>query len=156
MPCALLCLPSKRGLWKPSKTTFFSETYAFSHCHLCYTCYSHELMFSRKLYLKCLDRRKRSAWNEEGVARTEFLYAETLHGLNKPEEAEKHLKSARKVRDRYLKQYPQWLKEDEDGDELVVFDQMVSIWAGRYTGKMKQPSPVVASAENQTGRLPLR
>lgn len=41
------------------------------------------------------------------------------------------------MRDQYLAKYPQWLKTDSD-NELVVFDQMVCMWSGRYTGKLKQ------------------
>ena len=60
-----------------------------------------------------------------------------MHRLGREEEAETLLAQARAVRDRYLVKYPQWLKEDKD-DEMVVFDQMVCLWAGRFTGKLKQ------------------
>ena len=62
------------------------------------------------------------------------------------------------MRDEYLAKYPQWLKEDKD-DELVVFDQMVCLWAGRYTGNLKQktgsqPLPVRAgSSTSETEEL---
>jgi hypothetical protein len=29
----------------------------------------------------------------------------------------------------------------DDPDEEVVFDQMVSLWAGRFTGKLKDGKP---------------
>ena len=88
-------------------------------------------------FTTCLEPQKRSAWDEECIARARFLYSNVLGRLGREEEAESQLKQARAIRDKYLAKYPKWLKEDED-DELVVFDQMVCLWAGRYTGRLKQ------------------
>ena len=43
---------------------------------------------------------------------------------------------AGETRERFMKEYPQYLPPMDD--EEAVFDQMVSIWSGRFTGKMKQ------------------
>jgi hypothetical protein len=100
-------------------------------------------------FLASLDPGKRSVWNEEGVARAQFLYADVLKQLGRNAAAEGYLSQAQATRDRFLKEYPQWLKADKD-DELVVFDQMVCLWAGRYTGKLKQKT------EEQEQRLNCR
>lgn len=119
---------------------------------------------AEKLYLKCLDRRKRSVWNQEGVARAQYLYAQTLVALattmeedlqqnqanyeaeklramneeiaDKREEAQKLSKQAKATKESFLKTYPQWLP-DSGSDDLVVLDQMCCMWAGRYTGKLR-------------------
>ena len=89
------------------------------------------------IYLdRCLERRKRAAWNEEGVARAQFRYASVLEKLGENSEAEKQRNAARKTRERFMKDYPAYLPRT-DHDE-AIFDQMVSIWAGRFTGKLKQ------------------
>ena len=75
-----------------------------------------------------LERRKQAAWNE-GVARAQFRYAFILEKLGENSEAEKQRNAARKTRERFIR--------DSDHGE-AVFDQMVSIWAGRFTGKLKQ------------------
>ncbi len=88
------------------------------------------------IYLdRCLERRKRAAWNE-GVARAQFRYAYVLEKLGEKSEAEKQLIAARKARERFVKDYPAYLPETDDDE--AVFDQMVSIWAGRFTGKLEQ------------------
>lgn len=119
---------------------------------------------AERMYLKCLDRRKRSVWNQEGVARTQYLYARTLLTLSddteaqirqadsnlseeeitekrervaeRREEAKQLLQTARDTKQSFLRRYPQWLP-DKDADDLVVLDQMCCMWAGRYTGKLK-------------------
>ena len=89
------------------------------------------------IYLeRCLERRKRAAWNEEGVARAQFRYASVLEKLGENSEAEKQRNAARKTRERFMKEYPAYLAITDDDE--AVFDQMVSIWAGRFTGKLKQ------------------
>lgn len=89
---------------------------------------------------KCLERRKRFVWNEEGVARAQFFRGKVLSRLGHAEDSERSFVAARKVRDRFIKEFPQYLALESE-DELAVFDQMVSIWAGRFTGKLKQHSP---------------
>ena len=94
---------------------------------------------SREYLDKCLERRKRNSWNEEGIARAQHRYAYVLEKLGEKEEAEKLAKAARKTRERYMKEYPYYLPDTMDDE--AVFDQMVSIWSGRFTGKMKQKTP---------------
>ncbi len=45
-----------------------------------------------------------------------------------------------------MKEYPEYLPKTDD--EEAIFDQMVSIWAGRFTGKLKQGAPTFAD-ENE-------
>lgn len=71
-----------------------------------------------------------------------------LRRLGRTDEADKYLEEARETRDEYLKKYPRWLEPDQD-DELVVFDQMVSMWAGRFTGPMKQKLEVAVGAATE-------
>lgn len=85
---------------------------------------------------QCLQRRKRYAWNPEEVARAQFRLSQVLQRLNKPDEAESYAKEATKTRQIFLKRYSDQLNDDPD--EEVVFDQMVSLWAGRFTGKLKE------------------
>ena len=91
---------------------------------------------SRHHFITCLDRRKRSAWNPEGVARAQYLYSKVLEKLGNNEGAKKHLSEARRVSDRFLQQYSQYLRTSPD--DLVVFDQMVCLWGGRFSGKLDQ------------------
>ena len=89
------------------------------------------------IYLdQCLERRKRAAWNEEGVARAQFRYASVLEKFGEKIEAEKQRTAARKTRERFMKDYPAYLLITDDDE--AIFDQMVSIRAGRFTGKLKQ------------------
>ena len=91
---------------------------------------------------QCLERRKRHVWNEEGEARTQFFRGKVLSRLEQAEDSQRSFVAARKVRDRFIREFPQYLALDNQ-DELAVFDQMVSIWAGRFTGKLKQHSPLL-------------
>lgn len=84
---------------------------------------------------RCLERRKRAAWNE-GVARAQFRYAFVLEKLGEESKAEKQRMAAKKTRDRFMKDYEDYLPVTDDDE--AVFDQMVSVWAGRFTGKLKQ------------------
>lgn len=47
---------------------------------------------------------------------------------------------AGKTREKYQKLYPEYLPKDAEPE--AVHDQMVSIWSGRFTGKLKQVKPV--------------
>ena len=92
---------------------------------------------SNSMYLsRCLEGPKRAAWNEEGVARAQYRYAYVLDKLGDTSEAEKQRTSAMKTKDRFLRDYSAYLPKTNDDE--AVFDQMVSIWAGRFTGKLKQ------------------
>ena len=129
------------------------------------------------MYLRCLDPRKRNVWNREGIARTEFLYARTLTALaveledqlkrttdltkaqmdekkmtveKQRQEAERLLSKARATKLIFLEKHPKWLKDDED--ELVVFDQMCCMWAGRYTGKLKAGADKAATQTSPGSR----
>ncbi|KAG8533100.1 uncharacterized protein KY384_001883 [Bacidia gigantensis] len=94
-----------------------------------------------RVYLDCcLERRKRNAWNEEGVARAQFRYAHVLEQLGEKTEAAKQRELSRKTMLRFMERYPRYLPQTPD-DEESVLDQMVSIWAGRFTGKMVQKEP---------------
>lgn len=98
------------------------------------------------IYLhRCLERRKRAAWNGEGVARAQFRYASVLEKLGKKSEAEKQRNAARKTREWFVKDYPEYLPKTDDDE--AVFDQMVSIWAGRFTGKLKHFRGLASSKE---------
>jgi hypothetical protein len=116
-----------------------------------------------RLYTKCLDRRKRTHWDQEGVARTQFLYSKSLKALyerdqeeltlhepdlspekvaelkkriaDRREEANSLAQQAEKTKRKFLEDYPKWLHDSED--DLEVYDQMCCMWAGRYTGKLK-------------------
>ena len=91
---------------------------------------------SSSMYLdRCLERRKRAAWNE-GVARAQYRYAYVVDKLGDKSGAEKQRASAMKTQHRFLRDYPAYLPKTDDDE--AVFDQMVSIWAGRFTGKLKQ------------------
>lgn len=89
----------------------------------------------RELLRKCLERRKRYAWTIEEVARAQFRLAQVLKRRNKTDEAKKYAEAASRTRRIFLDRYPDQLWDDPD--EEVVFDQMVSLWAGRFTGKLK-------------------
>ena len=83
------------------------------------------------------------------MARAQFRYAHVLDELGERGEAAKQRTAASKTRERYMKEYPDYL-DIADGEE-AVFDQMVSIWAGRFTGKLKQVVPafdVVSGTES--------
>ena len=89
------------------------------------------------MYLeRCLERRTRASWDEEGVARAQFRYSQVLDKIGEKEEAQKMYQIATDTRLKFMKKYPKYLPQT-DGEE-VVFDQMVSVWSGRFTGKMKQ------------------
>jgi hypothetical protein len=96
---------------------------------------------------QCLERRKRYAWNREGVARAQYRYSQVLKRLGKDKEAESYGLEASKTRLVFLKKFSHLLKDD--GDEEVVFDQMVSLFAGRLTGKLKDGTDkAVVSADS--------
>ena len=60
------------------------------------------------------------------MARAEFFRGKVLGKLGRDEDSQKSLVAARKVRNRFMEKYPQYLPM-ESQDELAVFDQMVSI-----------------------------
>jgi hypothetical protein len=111
----------------------------------------HELTIRRSYLDTCLQRRKRAIWNEEGVARAQYRYARVLDRIAEREEAVGRIMDAEQVRldatkrckavdgvlQRFRKDYPEYLPDTEDKE--AILDQMVSLWAGRFTGRLKQP-----------------
>lgn len=91
---------------------------------------------SRYHFAKCLDRSKRSSWNPEAVARAQYIYSRVLEKLGKREESVKILNEACLARDHFLRLYPDYVKPDPD--DMVVFDQIVCLWSGRFTGPLAQ------------------
>lgn len=79
----------------------------------------------------------------EGVARAQYRYANVLDKLDHKAEAEAYKKEAKKTMLRFMKEYADYLPQNPD-DEEAILDQMVSVWAGRFTGKMKQKTPQYA------------
>lgn len=90
---------------------------------------------ARDLLRSCLERRKRDSWNPEEAARANFRLAEVLKQRGKMNEAESFAAEASRVRRTFLREYPDQLIDN--AEEEVVFDQMVSLWAGRFTGKLR-------------------
>ena len=46
---------------------------------------------------------------------------------------------------RYRQEYGHYFRNIDIEDDEAVLDQMVSLWAGRFTGKLKQPTTDLAS-----------
>lgn len=88
----------------------------------------------------CLQRRKLAHWDREGVARTQFRYSHLLRHLGKIEEANHELEKACTTRDQLEKEHRGQLPQPDPNNPLAIFDQMCSMWAGRFTGKIKQDS----------------
>ena len=93
-------------------------------------------LFFSECFQTCLQRRKRGQWEREGVARAQYRHHLVLKRLGKYDDATKVLKDARLARDQLLKENEDYLQYDEDRDELEIFDQICSMWAGRFTGKI--------------------
>jgi len=83
-----------------------------------------------------LERRKRHFWNQEAVSRAQYIYSLILEKQGRQGEADEQRKAALAIRDSYLKRFPQYLKSDND--DMVVFDQMVCLWGGRFSGGLAQ------------------
>jgi len=86
----------------------------------------------------CLERRKRPFWDREGVARARFRYSHTLTSQGKTDDAALELKRAQTVRDYLLKNCEGYFVDPDPENELAAFDQMCSMWAGRFTGRIAQ------------------
>ncbi|KAL8838628.1 MAG: hypothetical protein Q9170_002074 [Blastenia crenularia] len=98
--------------------------------------------------IQCLDQCKRSVWDRESIARAEYLYASVLEKTGRHDEAQSYLAEAREEKEHCKEKYPQWLPMESAENELAVFDQMVCMWAGRYTGKLKQMTEDPELAQN--------
>ena len=84
----------------------------------------------------CLQRRKRVQWDREGVARAQYRHHLVLERLGKHDQAAEELQIARMARDQLVKENEGYLSFDQGEDELKIFDQLCSMWAGRFTGKV--------------------
>lgn len=110
----------------------------------------------------CLERRKRAAWNDEGVTSAQSRYAKVLRSLaeraqdNEDEEKAQMLVHEARTREaevaraikRYRQGYKYYMPESEDEEENL--DKMVSIWAGRFTGGLTQPEPSATNSVVKT------
>lgn len=83
----------------------------------------------------CLQRRKLSCWDREGVARARLRYHHVLKSLGKNDEAGAEKKAAHTIRDQLKKECEGYLRDPDPDNEFAIFDQMCSMWAGRFTGK---------------------
>ena len=83
----------------------------------------------RSHFTCCLQRRKWGSWHQEDVARAQYRFSQVLKQRSKHAEAHEQYQAAKKVKDYSLAKYPEYLKDDPS--ELGVYDQMVSLWAGR-------------------------
>jgi hypothetical protein len=91
------------------------------------------------------------------VARAQYRYARVLDRIAEREEAGGRLVDVEKIRldatkrrkavdgvlQRFRKDYSEYLPDTEDKE--AILDQMVSLWAGRFTGKLKQPGADLAA-----------
>ena len=131
---------------------------SYSTCgKLCYD--AGEIELANEYLSACLQRRTRAVWNVEGVARAQFRHAKVLRALAKQEidkprinvvdhdttqqaaksldeQAEKMEREVNRVIQRYRRDYECYMPPSEDEEQNL--DQMVSIWAGRFTGGLVQ------------------
>ncbi|OQO00719.1 hypothetical protein B0A48_13210 [Cryoendolithus antarcticus] len=116
-------------------------------------CHEAGELTSAKGYLEtCLQRRKRAVWNEEGITRAYFRYAGVLRTLAERAKADGNAGEAEaliqkadgisanvtKIVQRYRIDYARYLPKSESASEEANLDQMVSIWSGRFTGRLVQ------------------
>lgn len=97
------------------------------------------LILFRKYLTECLKTRRRLNWTQEGIATALMRLSKLLHTLGEHDEAEIHAKEAYSIRDEMLSKHSEYLRDD-GGDEMVVFDRMIPIWAGRFTGGLSKPT----------------
>lgn len=119
-----------------------------------------ELENARHYLEACLQRRKRAVWNEEGVARAQFRYARVLHRLASRAKDEGKIAEMNRLKDeatkcesavsqavqRFRTEYVKYMPESDDQE--AILDQMVSFWAGRFTGKLRQSRLDMPEMEN--------
>ncbi|KAL9103692.1 MAG: hypothetical protein Q9163_001286 [Psora crenata] len=99
----------------------------------------------------CLERRKLASWDREGVGRARFRYHHVLKSLGKIDEARTELERAHTIRDQVKIECGDYLSEPDPSNELAIFDQMCSMWAGRFTGKIMQDSTPSLDFTNTPG-----
>ena len=76
-----------------------------------------------------------SCWDREGVARARLRYHHVLKSLGKNDEAGAEKQAAYTIRDQLKKECEGYLRDPDPDNEFAIFDQMCSMWAGRFTGK---------------------
>ena len=105
------------------------------------------LNFVREYLSSCFERRKLASWDQEGVARAHFRYHHVLKTLSNINKADFQSSKTFTIRDHLKKKCKDYLTDLDPSNELAIFDQMCSMWAGRFTGRLAQTSttwPVVA------------
>lgn len=122
---------------------------SYSTCgKLCYD--AGEISNARQFLATCLQRRRRAVWNDEGVTRAQYRYANVLHALaseaaasgdasksqSYADEAKQLHKAVEETVQRYRRDYSEYMPLNEDIESNL--DQMVSIWAGRFSGGLRQ------------------
>lgn len=70
------------------------------------------------------------------MAMLHFRYARALTALKEDVQAKKHKELAQAIQSSFLKLYPRYLSSDLTEEE--IFNQMIPIWAGRFTGGLVQ------------------
>ena len=66
-----------------------------------------------------------------------YRLSRVLYALGQDEEASSHAKIAEAIRDKFINKYKDnffW----GVGNEQEIHDQMIPIWAGRFTGRLKR------------------
>lgn len=86
---------------------------------------------SRSHLKECLKHRELNY--ETSVARVIYRLSLVMKDQGRFEEAEKYLSEARSLKEHLLSEGSCGVTMDDD--EAVVFDQMVTCWAGRFGGK---------------------
>jgi hypothetical protein len=120
-----------------------------------------------KQYLEtCLERRKRAVWNEEGITRAQFRYSDVLRTLagqaqtrgedvkakEHNDDAERRAREVTRIVERYRKEHEKYMPVNQDIEANL--DQMVSIWAGRFTGGLKQQALDLSFVPNDGDEVP--
>ena len=95
-----------------------------------------------------LETNRRIHWSEEGIAYAHFRLGKSLQELGEHDEAAIHKSQAVAIRDKFLKAYPEYLEECPH-DERAIYDQMISIWSGRCTYRMKEGKAATAVEPKQ-------
>ena len=84
------------------------------------------------------------SWTKEGSAMAHFRFSRVLYALGQESEASNHRKKAEAIRKELLDGYSEYLPRGLQ-DEQEIHDQMISIWAGRSTGRLKRTLPAELS-----------
>lgn len=90
----------------------------------------------RDYLVMCLKPRNRVDWYETNIALAQYRLAKVFAALGDPKAAQPLEDAAKSIRDRYLRDFPQYFKGIEQ-DAQAVHDQMIGFWSGRMTGRLK-------------------